>query len=58
MVMEKFLHPQHPVRCIIARPSECGENFFLTNLIFKIVNEAEKTYIYSPSRQKQLYQKN
>ena len=31
--MEKYLYPQHPVRCIITGPSECGKSVFPTNLI-------------------------
>ena len=55
--MEKFLYPQHPVRCIITGPSECGKSVFLTNLILYIINEYDKIYIYSPSLHQVLYQK-
>ena len=55
--MEKFLHPIHPVRCIITGPSECGKSVFLTNLILNIINEYDKIYIYSPSLHQDLYQK-
>jgi len=55
--MEKKLYPNHPVRCIITGPSECGKSYFLTNLILNIVNEYEKIYIYSPSLHQELYQK-
>ena len=27
-IMEKFLYPNHPVRCIITGPSESGKAFF------------------------------
>ena len=47
--MVKNLYPNHPVRCIITGPSECGKLVFLTNLILKIINEYIKIYIYSPS---------
>ena len=47
--MDKFLYPQHPVRCIITGRSECGKNIFLTNLILNNINEYNKIYIYSPS---------
>ena len=47
--MEKILYPNHPVRCIITGPSECGKSVFLTNLILNIINEYDKIYIYSPS---------
>ena len=55
--MEKFLYPNHPVRCIITGPSECGKSVFLTNLILNIFNEYDKIYIYSPSLHQDLYQK-
>ena len=55
--MENFLHPTHPVRCIITGPSECGKSVFLTNLILNIINEYDKIYIYSPSLHQDLYQK-
>ena len=56
-MMEKFLYPNHPVRCIISGPSECGKSVFLTNLILNIINEYDKIYIYSPSLHQDLYQK-
>ena len=55
--MEKILYPNHPVRCIITGPSECGKSVFLTNLILNIVNEYDKIYIYSPSLHQDLYQR-
>ena len=55
--MEKILYPNHPVRCIITGPSECGTSVFLTNLILNIINEFDKIYIYSPSLHQELYQK-
>ena len=55
--MQKFLHPSHPVRCIITGPSECGKSVFLANLILNIVNEYKKIYIYSPSVHQDFYQK-
>ena len=55
--MEKFLYPNHPVRCIITGPSECGKSVFLTNLFLKIINEYDKIDIYSPSLHQDLYQK-
>ena len=55
--MEKYLYPNHPVRCIITGPSECGKSVFLTNLILNIINEYDKIYIYSPSLHQDLYQK-
>ena len=55
--MEEILYPNHPVRCIITGPSECGKSVFLTNLILNIINEYDKIYIYSPSLHQDLYQK-
>ena len=55
--MEKILYPNHPVRCIITGPSECGKPVFLTNLILKITNEYDKINIYSPSIHQDIYQK-
>ena len=49
MNMEKNLYPNHPVRCIITGPSECGKSVFLINLFLNINNEYNKIYIYSPS---------
>ena len=54
---EKFLYANHPIRCIITGPSECGIGVFLTNLNLIISNEYEKIYIYSPSLHQDLYQK-
>ena len=56
-MIEKFLYPNHPVRCIITGPSECGKSVFLTNLILNNINEYVKIYIYSPSLHQDLYQK-
>ena len=55
--MEKISYPNHPVRCIITGPSECGKSVFLTSLILNIINEYDKIYIYSPSLHQDLYQK-
>ena len=56
-MMENYLYPNHPVRCIITGLSECGKAVFLTNLILSIINEFDKIYIYSPSLHQDLYQK-
>ena len=54
--MEKNLYPNHPVRCIITGPSECGKSVFLTNLFLNIINEYDRIYIYSTSLHQDLYQ--
>ena len=55
--MERFLYPNHPVRCIITGPGISGKSAFLTNLILDIFNEYDKKYISSPSLHQDLYQK-
>ena len=54
--MEEILYPNHPVRCNITGPSDCGKSVIVTNLILNIVNEYNKIYIYSPSLHQDLYQ--
>ena len=49
MTIDKILHPNHPVRCIISGPSESGKSAFLTILFLNIINDYKKMYIYSPS---------
>ena len=55
--MEKFLYPNHPVRCIIVGPTGRGKSVILTNLILNIINDYEEVYIYSPSLHQDLYHK-
>ena len=55
--MEKSLYPNHPHRCIITGPSECGKSVILTNLILNNINEFHKIYIYSQSLRQDLYQR-
>ena len=57
MIIEKFLYPNHPVRCIITRPGECHKSAILTSFNLNIVNEHDKIYIYSPSLHQDIYQK-
>ena len=42
MIMEKFLYPQDPVRCIITGPRECGKSTFLTDLILNNIDDMIK----------------
>ena len=37
--MEKSLYSNHPFKCIITGPSECGKSVILTNLFLNILNE-------------------
>ena len=55
--MDKYLYPNHPDRCIITGPSECGKSVFLTQLLLNIISDYNKIFIYSPSLHKDLYQK-
>ena len=57
MKFEKISYPSHPVRYIIADPSECGKSVFLTILLLNITNGYDKRYIYSPSLHQDLYRK-
>ena len=57
MNMDNFLYPNHPVRCIVTGPSECGKSVFLTNLILIIINEYDKIYMYSPSLHQDFHHK-
>ena len=54
--MEKILYPNHPVRCFLTGPSECGKSVFLTNLILIIFNQYDKIYICQASLHQDLYQ--
>ena len=55
--MDKYLYPNHPVRCIITGPSNVGKSVFLKNLVLNIINEFDKIYIHSPILHQDLYQK-
>ena len=56
MTINKILYPNHPVRCNITGPTECGKSVFLTILVLNIINEYNKIYIYSSSLHQHLYQ--
>ena len=55
--IDRNFFPNHPVRCIISGPSECGKSVFPTNLRLNIIDEYDETYIFSPSLHQDLYQK-
>ena len=57
MIIEKSLYPQQKLGCIICGPSSSGKYVFLTKLNSSIINEYDKTCIYSPSLYQDLYQK-
>ena len=56
MTIEIILYPNHPVRCIITGPSDCGNSLFLASLVLNIINEYGKIYIYSACLHQGLYQ--
>ena len=56
-MLEQFLYPNHPIRCIITGPSNVGKSVFLTNLILNAINEYDKIYLFSPSLHQDFYRK-
>ena len=57
IMMDKYLYPNHPVRCVITRPSECGKSVFPIKLILNTINENDELYIHSPRLHQDSYQK-
>ena len=55
--MENFLYPNHPIRCIITGPTECGKSVLITNSILIIINEFDEICNYSLGLHQDLYQK-
>ena len=55
--MQKYLYPNHPLRCIVCGPPNVGKSVFLTNLILSIFNDYIKIYFYSTSLHQDSYQK-
>ena len=55
--MDKKLYPTHPVRVLVAGPSECGKSCTSKNLILNNIKDFGKIYVYSPSLHEQFYQK-
>ena len=41
-MIDNFLYPNHPVRCIMCGLNSPGKSVFLTNLILNIINEYKK----------------
>ena len=37
--MDKFLYPNHPIRCIVCGPLNVGKSVILANLILNNINE-------------------
>ena len=57
MTMEKFLYPNHPLRCIICGSSNVGKSVFVTNFFLNFFNDFVNIYLYSPSPHQDLNQK-
>ena len=55
--MEKFLYPEIPVRVIISGKSASGKSTLLFKILFNIINEFDKIYIFSPTIHQPTYQK-
>ena len=55
--MEKILYPEIPVRCIISGKSNSGKSTLLFKILFNIINNFDKIYIYSPTIHQTNYQK-
>ena len=57
MIMEKYLDPKNPLRCIITGPNECGKSVFESKLFLNAIKGYNKIYIHSPSLHQDLYEK-
>ena len=53
----KILYPEIPVRCIISGKSNSGKSTLLFKILFNIINNFDKIYIYSPTIHQTNYQK-
>ena len=49
--MEKYLYPEPPVRCIISGKSASGKSTLQFQILFNIINNFDKIFIYSTIRQ-------
>ena len=54
--MEKFMYPEKPVRCIISGKSASGKSTLLFKILFNIINDFDKIFIYSPTIHQPVYQ--
>ena len=48
-MIEKYLYPEQPVRCIISDKSASGKSTLLFKILFNIINEFDKILIFSPT---------
>ena len=53
--MEKYLYPKSPVRCIISGESASGKSNLLFKILFNIINDFDKIFIYSPTIHQPVY---
>ena len=53
--MEKYLHPEPPVRCIISGKSASGKSTYLFKILFNVINKFGKIFIYSPTIHQPVY---
>ena len=56
-MIEKLLYPQIPIRVIISGKSASGKSTLLLKILFNIINEFDKIYIFSPTIHQPTYQK-
>ena len=56
--MEKILYPTKPVQCIISGKSSSGKSTLILKILFQIITELDKIYIYSPTIHQDSYQNN
>ena len=54
-MMEKYLYPEPPVRCIISGKSASGKSTLLFKILFNIINDFDKIFIYSPTIHQPVY---
>ena len=48
-MMEKYLYPEKPLRCIISGKSASGKSTLLFEIFFNMINDFDKILIFSPT---------
>ena len=56
-MIEKYLYPKYPVRCIISGKSSSGKSTLLFKILLNIINDFDKILIFSPTIHQPIYQK-
>ena len=56
-MIEKYLYPEYPVRCIISGKSSSGKSTLLFKILLNIINDFDKILIFSPTIHQPIYQK-